>query len=248
MILYPAIDIRGGQVVRLEQGDYGRETAHDADPLEAARRWLAQGARFLHVVDLDGARSGRPENLDAVRRIAELGSPVQFGGGLRDAGMAEAAIEAGAQRIVLGTAAVRDPGLVDALVGAHGERLVVGLDARAGRVAVSGWQEASAASPVELLSKMAARGVSRFLYTPIEVDGTLDGPALDGLAPIAGAAIQSGAELIYSGGIGSVDDLSRLAALDLGGLDGVIVGRALYEGRFTVDEGQAALDAAAGSQ
>lgn len=246
MILYPAIDIRGGQVVRLEQGDYGRETAHDADPLDAARRWKSQGARILHVVDLDGARAGRPENLDAVRRIAELGVPVQLGGGLRKAAAVEAAIEAGAQRVVLGTAAVRDPELVDALVGAHGDRVVVALDARAGRVAVSGWLKASEDSPAELLSEMAGRGVRSFLYTPIEVDGTLDGPALDGLSPIAAAATGSGAGLIYSGGIGSIDDLGRLAALDLSGLDGVIVGRALYEGRFTVGEGQAALEGAGG--
>ncbi len=245
MILYPAIDIRGGQVVRLEQGDYGRETAHDADPLDAARRWRSQAARLLHVVDLDGARSGRPENLDAVRRIAELGLPVQLGGGLRDGAAVDDAIEAGVERVVLGTAAVRDPGLVDALVAAHGDRVVVALDARQGRVAVSGWLEASEASPAELLSAMAGRGVRSFLYTPIEVDGTLDGPALDGLPPIAAAAARSGAGLIYSGGIGSVEDLGRLAALDLAALDGVIVGRALYEGRFTVDEGQAALDVAA---
>jgi phosphoribosylformimino-5-aminoimidazole carboxamide ribotide isomerase len=246
VILYPAIDIRGGQVVRLERGDYGRETAHDADPLDAARRWTSQAARILHVVDLDGARSGQPENLDAVRRIAELGVPVQLGGGLRDAAAVDAAIEAGVKRVVLGTAAVRDPELVDALVDAHGDRVVVALDVRQGRVAVSGWLERSEASPAELLSAMAGRGVRSFLYTPIEVDGTLDGPALDGLPPIAAAAARSGAGLIYSGGIGSIDDLGRLAALDLSGLDGVIVGRALYERRFTVGQGQAALDAAGG--
>ncbi len=245
MILYPAIDIRGGQVVRLEQGDYGRETAHDAEPVDAAGRWKSQGARILHVVDLDGARSGRPENLDAVSRIADLGLPVQLGGGLRDTAAVEAAIQAGARRVVLGTAAVRDPSLVGALVGAHGDRVVVALDARAGKVAVSGWLEASEAGPAELLAEMAGRGVRRFLYTPIEVDGTLDGPALDGLAPIAAAAARSNAGLLYSGGIGSVADLTRLAALDLSGLDGVIVGRALYEGRFTVDEAQEALDAGA---
>jgi phosphoribosylformimino-5-aminoimidazole carboxamide ribotide isomerase len=248
VILYPAIDIRGGQVVRLEQGDYGLETAHDADPQDAARRWRAQGARILHVIDLDGARSGRPENLEAVRRIAELGVPVQLGGGLRDAAAVAAGVEAGAQRVVLGTAAIRDPGLVDEVVDAHGERVVVALDARAGKVAVSGWLEASEASPAELLSEMAGRGVGTFLYTPIEVDGTLAGPALDGLAPIALAAARSGARLIYSGGIGSIDDLGRLATLSLSALRGVIVGRALYEGRFTVGEGQAALDAPQGDR
>ncbi len=168
------------------------------------------------------------------------------GAGFATPAAVDAAIEAGVERVVLGTAAVRDPELVDALVRAHRDRVVVALDARQGRVAVSGWLERSEASPAELLSAMAGRGVRRFLYTPIEVDGTLDGPALDGLPPIAAAAARSGAGLIYSGGIGSIDDLGRLAGLDLSGLDGVIVGRALYEGRFTVGEGQAALDAAVG--
>jgi phosphoribosylformimino-5-aminoimidazole carboxamide ribotide isomerase len=241
VIVYPAIDIRGGRVVRLAQGDYGRETVHDPDPVEAARRWIAQTARVLHVVDLDGARSGRPENLDAVRRIASLGVPVQFGGGLRDAAAIDAALDAGAERIVLGTAAVRDPDLVGRAVEAHGDRVAVALDVRGGRVAVGGWLERSDAAPAELLAAMAARGARRFLYTPIEVDGTLDGPVLDGLSGIAEAASRVGAAVIYSGGIGSLDDLRRLAGLGLPSVEGVIVGRALYEERFTVSEGQAAL-------
>jgi phosphoribosylformimino-5-aminoimidazole carboxamide ribotide isomerase len=242
VIVYPAIDIRGGQVVRLTQGDYGREVAHDADPLDAARRWKSQTARVLHVVDLDGARSGRPENLEAVRRIAELGVPIQLGGGLRDAAAVAAAIDSGAERVVVGTAAVRDPGLVDDLVGAHGDRIVVALDARDGRVALAGWLERSEASPAELLVAMAERGVRRFLYTPIEVDGTLQGPALDELPAIADAAARDGSGLIYSGGIGSLEDIRRLAALGLDSLGGVVVGKALYEGRFTVAEAQAVLD------
>jgi phosphoribosylformimino-5-aminoimidazole carboxamide ribotide isomerase len=244
VILYPAIDIRGGQVVRLTQGDYGREVAHDADPLEAARRWKAQAARVLHVVDLDGARLGRPENLDAVRRIVALGLPVQLGGGLRDRAAVAAALDSGVERVVVGTAAIRDPGLVEALVAAHGDRVAVALDARDGRVAVAGWLERSEASPAELLEAMAGRGVRSFLYTPIEVDGTLEGPALDELPAIGAVAAGSNAELIYSGGIGSLDDLRRLAALGLSSLGGVIVGKALYEERFTVGEGQATLDAA----
>jgi phosphoribosylformimino-5-aminoimidazole carboxamide ribotide isomerase len=243
VILHPAIDIRGGRVVRLTQGDYGREVAHDDDPLDAARRWKQQAARMLHVVDLDGARRGRPENLDRVREIAALGVPLQLGGGLRDAASVGAALGAGAERAVVGTAAVRDPGLVAALADEHGDRIVVALDARRGRVAVGGWLEASEVPPAELLASMAALGVRRFVYTPIEVDGTLDGPALPGLAALDAAAAQADAGLIYSGGIGSLDDLRRLAALGLSSLEGVIVGSALYEGLFTVGEGQAALDA-----
>jgi phosphoribosylformimino-5-aminoimidazole carboxamide ribotide isomerase len=240
--LYPAIDIRKGHVVRLTQGDYEREIAHDPDPVDAARRWRAQEARALHVVDLDGARSGHPENLDKVREIAALGVPVQFGGGLRDASAVDAAFEAGANRIVVGTAAVRDPGLVATLVDAHGDRVVVSLDSKAGRIAVGGWLEQSDAAPAELLSAMADRGVRRFLHTPIEVDGTLRGPALEGLSELAEASSRAEARWIYSGGVGSIDDLRRLAALGLDALDGVIVGQALYTGRFTVEEGQAALD------
>ncbi|MGH2924798.1 MAG: 1-(5-phosphoribosyl)-5-[(5-phosphoribosylamino)methylideneamino]imidazole-4-carboxamide isomerase [Solirubrobacterales bacterium] len=242
MILYPAIDIRNGHVVRLTQGDYGRETAHDSEPLDAARRWQQQAARFLHVVDLDGALSGRPENLATVARIVGLGIPVQLGGGLRDAAAVEAALDAGAARVVVGTVAVRDPELVASLVAEHADQIVVALDTRAGRVAVAGWLEVSDAGPAELLSAMAARGVRRFLYTPIEVDGTLDGPALGDLPEIARAAAEGDARLTYSGGIGSLDDLRGLARLNLASLDGAIVGRALYDGRFTVTEGQAALD------
>jgi phosphoribosylformimino-5-aminoimidazole carboxamide ribotide isomerase len=244
VILYPAIDIRSGHVVRLTQGDYGREISHDDDPLDAARRWTAQAARFLHVVDLDGALSGRPENLETVSHIVALGASVQLGGGLRDEAAVEAALDAGVERVVLGTAAVRDPELVAELVDAHGDRVVVAIDTRRGRVAVAGWLEQSDAAPAELLSAMAARGVARFLYTPIEADGTLDGPALGELPEIAAAAAGEGAHLIYSGGVSSLDDLRRLAGLGLDSVDGVIVGRALYEGRFTVAEGQAALNAA----
>jgi phosphoribosylformimino-5-aminoimidazole carboxamide ribotide isomerase len=244
VILYPAIDIRNGHVVRLTQGDYGREMAHDSEPLDAARRWQSQAARFLHVVDLDGALSGRPENLRTVGRIAGLGIPVQLGGGLRDAAAVDEALSSGVERVVVGTAAVRDPELVGVLVAEHADRIVVALDTRRGRVAVAGWLEQSEASPAELLSAMAARGVRRFLYTPIEVDGTLDGPALEALPEIATAAAEGQARLTYSGGIGSLDDLRRLASLGLGSVDGAIVGRALYDGRFTVAEGQAALDGA----
>ena len=243
MILYPAIDIRAGHAVRLLQGDYGRETAYDDDPLDAARRWLEQGARALHVVDLDGAREGQPRNLEHVRRIAsEAEVPVQVGGGLRDADAVTAALEAGADRVVLGTAALAEPGLVAALAEDHGERIVVGLDARRGHVAVEGWERDTAATPGQTLADLAARGVGTFVFTPVEVDGTLGGPAVEELEDLGRAAQQAGASLIYSGGIGTLDDLHALRDLSLESLAGVIVGRALYEGRFTVADGQAALD------
>lgn len=242
MILYPAIDIRGGRAVRLEQGDYARERPFDADPLTAAERWLDQGAEALHVVDLDGARSGTPENLEHVTRIAAAASvPVQVGGGLRTAEAVAVVLRAGATRVVLGTAAVEDPGLVEALAAEHPGRIVVGADARSGRVAVEGWERESAASVEGLIADMAGRGVRTFIYTPVELDGTLEGPGLEGVTKAAAAAHQAEAELIYSGGVGTVDHLRALAGLDAPALTGVIVGRALYEGRFTVDQAQAAL-------
>ena len=242
MILIPAIDIRGGHAVRLERGEYGRETRYDADPADAARRWVEQGASFLHIVDLDGARSGEPENLEHVRRIAsQVGAKIQFGGGLRDAATVDEALAAGADRVVLGTATLDQPELVEGLAAERGERIVAGVDARSGRVAIEGWERETAATPGDLIAELAGRGVRRFVYTPVEVDGTMEGPSVEGLRAAAAAAADGGAELIYSGGVGSLDHLRELAGLDLESLAGVIVGRALYEGRFTVGEGQAAL-------
>ena len=239
MILYPAIDIRGGKAVRLAQGDYDRETAYDDDPVVAARRWVEGGASWLHVVDLDGARSGEPVNLEHVRRIvASVGVPVQLGGGLRDSGKVEEAISSGVERVVLGTAAVKDPDLAAAIAAAHGDRIVVSVDSRSGRVAAEGWTESSGLDTRDVVTALGERGVRRFVYTPVAVDGLMVGPALDSLREVAAA---TDAEVIYSGGVGSIDDLRALSELGLENLEGVIVGKALYEGRFTIAEAQAAL-------
>jgi phosphoribosylformimino-5-aminoimidazole carboxamide ribotide isomerase len=240
LILYPAIDIRGGKAVRLMQGDYERETAYDDDPVVAARRWVEGGARWLHVVDLDGARAGEPVNLEHVRRIvAAVNVPVQLGGGLRDSKKVEEAISSGAERVVLGTAAVRDPEMAAAIAAAHGERVVASVDSRSGRVAAEGWTEQSDLGTTDVVAALTERGISRFVYTPVDVDGLMEGPDLDSLREVAEA---TEGELIYSGGIGSIDDLRAVAGLGLDNLGGVIVGRALYEGRFTVAEAQAALE------
>ena len=244
MILYPAIDIRDGRAVRLAQGDYERETAYDDDPVVAARRWADDGAQWLHVVDLDGARAGEPVNLAHVRRIvAAVGIPIQLGGGLRDSKKVEEAIAAGAERVVIGTAAVRDPALAEALAAAHGDRIVCALDSRAGRVAAEGWTEPSALTPARLAAALAEHGIERFVYTPVEVDGTMEGPDADSLRELAGA---TEAEVIYSGGVGSLEHLRELAALGLDNVGGVIVGRALYERRFSVAEAVTALAPAEG--
>jgi phosphoribosylformimino-5-aminoimidazole carboxamide ribotide isomerase len=240
VILYPAIDIRDGRAVRLLRGDYERETAYDADPAEAARRWAAEGAELLHVVDLDGARAGAPRNLEAVRRIADLGCPIQVGGGLRDPDALGAVLGAGAERVVIGTAALRDPEFLDRALAEHGERVVVSVDARGGRVSLAGWTEGTDRDAAATVAELAERGVKRFLCTEIDVDGTMEGPAVAELERICAA---SGAAVIASGGVGTLADLRALATLGAShpNLEGAIVGRALYERRFTVAEGIAAL-------
>jgi phosphoribosylformimino-5-aminoimidazole carboxamide ribotide isomerase len=239
LILLPAIDIRDGRAVRLIQGDYEQETAYDDDPVVAARRWVEGGARWLHIVDLDGARAGEPVNLEHVRRIvAAVNVPVQLGGGLRDSKKVEEAISSGAERVVLGTAAIRDPEMAEAIAAAHGGRVVVSVDSRLGRVAAEGWTEESELGAVEAIRELTRRGLQRFVYTPVDVDGLMEGPDLDSLREIAGA---TDSEVIYSGGIGSLDDLRAIAALGLDNVEGVIVGRALYEQRFTVGEARSAL-------
>jgi phosphoribosylformimino-5-aminoimidazole carboxamide ribotide isomerase len=239
LILYPAIDIRGGKAVRLVQGDYDQEKAYDDDPVVAARRWVDDGAQWLHVVDLDGARAGEPINLEHVRRIvAAVEVSVQFGGGLRDSKKVEEAISSGADRVVLGTAAVRDPEMAAAIAAAHGDRVVASVDARSGKVAAEGWTEQSERQTTDVIAALSEHGIQRFVYTPVDVDGLMEGPDLDSLREAAGA---TDGELIYSGGIGSLDDLRAVAALGLENVRGVIVGRALYERRFPVAGALAAL-------
>jgi phosphoribosylformimino-5-aminoimidazole carboxamide ribotide isomerase len=239
VILYPAIDIRDGHAVRLLQGDYERETVYDADPVDAARRWAAEGAEFLHVVDLDGAKGGEPRNLEAVRRIAAaVECPIQVGGGLRDADAVEAVLDAGAERVVIGTAALRDPEFLAEMLKRHGDRVVVSVDAKRGRVALQGWTEAGEETVVEAIAELSSRGVPRFLCTAIEVDGTMEGPALGELSAIAAA---TDAQVIASGGVGDLMHLKALAREMPPNLEGAIVGRALYERRFTVAEAIAAL-------
>ena len=240
MILYPAIDILGGRAVRLVEGDYERETTYDADPVDAAQRWTDEGSHYLHVVDLDGAREGKPKNLETVRRIADsVPFPIQVGGGLRDEECVANVLRAGAERVVIGTAALRDPRFLQTMLDRHGERVAVAVDARGGNVSLAGWTETSKVPATEAVAELTLRGVSRFIFTPIEVDGTLAGPGLRELATVAGA---TSASVIYSGGIGSLEDLEALRDQAAPNVEGVIVGRALYEGRFTVAD---AIDALA---
>lgn len=239
MRLYPAIDMLGGKAVRLTKGDFEAKKVYDEDPLSAARGWVEQGARRLHLVDLDGARDGLPANLDHVRRIAvELDVPVQFGGGLRSLTAIEAVIEAKVQRVILGTAAFIDPVLLGEALGHWPGRVLVSVDVREGRVATQGWTETIEGGIVEVIEGLAERGARDLVYTNVDRDGMLQGPDTDEVARIA--EVVSGS-LVYSGGIGALADLEGLAALNAPTLGGVIVGKALYEGRFTVAEARAVL-------
>ncbi|HWI21318.1 MAG TPA: 1-(5-phosphoribosyl)-5-[(5-phosphoribosylamino)methylideneamino]imidazole-4-carboxamide isomerase [Baekduia sp.] len=240
MILYPAIDISGGKAVRLVKGDFDQATVYEDSPLEAARAWVSAGARFLHIVDLDGAKSGTPKSLAHLRQITtELRVPVQYGGGLRTFEAVRAALDAGAERVILGTAAFVDVNFLDDVLGAFRDRVIVSVDTRGGNVATSGWQETTKMPADAVIQGLQNRGVHQFVYTNVDRDGMLEGIDTDEVAAIA--KIVRG-RFLYSGGIGSVEDLKQLRELRAVNLGGVISGKALYEGRFTVQEGQAALD------
>jgi phosphoribosylformimino-5-aminoimidazole carboxamide ribotide isomerase len=240
VILLPAIDIREGRAVRLRQGDFDDETVYADDPLEAARSFMEAGARFLHVVDLDGAREGEPVNLHHVERIAsELSVPLELGGGLRSIASIRRALAAGADRVVLGTAAFTDPDLLDEALSAFTSRILVGVDVRGGKVAVAGWTRETQVRGEDAIRRMQQRGATRFVYTNVDRDGMLEGPDLDEVTRVSHAVR---GRFLYSGGIGSIEDLHALRRLRLINLAGVISGKALYEGRIDVAEGQAALD------
>jgi phosphoribosylformimino-5-aminoimidazole carboxamide ribotide isomerase len=241
MILYPAIDIMDGQAVRLVEGVFEDATTYHADPLDAAKSWVEAGARFLHVVDLDGARSGEPKSLDHLRRIvAETGVPIQYGGGLRTLAAVREALRAGAERAVVGTAAFRDVDFLDDILAAFGPRIVVSVDVRDGMISTSGWTETTRMPAADAIRRLGDRAVRSFVYTDVNRDGRLEGPDLESVCAVAEAVR---GRFLYSGGIGTLEHLRALAELRQVNLAGVIVGKALYERRFTVAEGQAALDA-----
>ena len=231
MQVIPAIDLRGGCCVRLRQGDFEQETVFGADPAAMAERWEAEGATRIHLVDLDGARTGRPVNVEAVREIVRrVRVPCQLGGGLRDRATIEMWLEAGLDRLVVGTQALRDPDWFGQMAETFSGRLILGLDARDGRVATVGWLDVSSVQAMTLAQQYDRLPLAGIIYTDIARDGTLEGPNLDAIAALAGA-VQT--PVIASGGVGALDDVARLAALPVAGC---IVGRALYEGRFTLAE------------
>jgi phosphoribosylformimino-5-aminoimidazole carboxamide ribotide isomerase len=241
MIIFPAIDIKDGQCVRLYQGDYDKITTYASDPVQVAQRWQAAGASWLHIVDLDAAAQGQPVNLALIARIrAETSLRVELGGGLRTLTHIQQMLNLGIDRVILGTAALTNRALLQDALSRWGEQIVVGVDARAGRVAISGWRETSTIQATVLAGKLSGAGVRRFIYTDIARDGTLQGPNLAALREMKQAItrtvedtsepVGTSTALIASGGISSLDDLHALATLDI---EGAIIGKALYTG--TID-------------
>jgi phosphoribosylformimino-5-aminoimidazole carboxamide ribotide isomerase len=234
--LIPAIDLRGGRAVRLFQGDYDRETVFSDDPVAIARRWEAEGATRLHVVDLDGARSGEPTNRPVIEQILDAATiPVQVSGGLRDARAVERVLAAGAARAILGTV-LTDPQVARPLLEQFGDRVIAGIDARDGRVAVRGWRDTLELDAMDLAQELAAAGARRVIFTDIGRDATLTGPNLEAMRRMAEAVP---IPVIASGGVGRIEDVRELASL--GCLEGVIVGRALYTGALSLPEALAAV-------
>ena len=242
MILYPAIDILDGRAVRLVQGRFEDSTVYADDPLAAAQSWVEAGARFLHVVDLDGARSGEPKSIEHLRRITrETGVPVQYGGGLRSLSAVRDALRAGAERAIVGTAAFKDIDFLDDIVAAYGPRVVVAVDVKNGMIATEGWTQTTQLPAVEAITRLTGRGVRSFVFTDVSRDGKLTGPDLEAVQHVADAVR---GRFIYSGGIGSLEHLRSLARLRRVNMAGVIAGKSLYEKKLTVAQGQAALDGA----
>ena len=243
MDLYPAIDLRDGRCVRLYQGDYARETVYADDPVAQAQAFVAEGAPWIHVVDLDAARTGEPRNYELVATVAEaVDVPVQCGGGVRNDAAADALLSRGVRRVVVGTAALERPDWVRSLAGRYPGRVAVGLDARGRDVAVRGWVQGSGHDLVDVARSFEDAGVAALVVTEIGRDGTLSGPALDQLAAVLEA---TGVDVVAAGGVGTLADLRTLSVLEVDGrrLAGTIVGRALYEGAFRVADAVATVEA-----
>lgn len=238
--LYPAIDLRGGRCVRLLQGDYDCETVYDTDPVAVAKRWESEGAKWLHLVDLDAARTGEPINLPVIRQIAAaVHIPIQVGGGIRDRKRADELFAAGVRRLILGSAAIENVAFVKQLLIDHGDRIAIGIDARDGFVATHGWLETSQVKAEDLAIELVRAGAQTFIFTDISRDGTLSGPNTHAIRKLAEV---SGGKVIASGGVSSTEDLVRLAAHAEQGVVGAIIGRALYTGDVVLSEALGAVD------
>ncbi len=234
MTIFPAIDLRGGKCVRLFKGDFDQETVFSDQPAEVAQQWQAQGAQFLHLVDLDGARAGHSENLATVREIlAAVTIPVELGGGIRTLENIDEVLALGVRRVILGSVAVRDPELVAAACAKYGDRIVVGIDAKDGIVAVDGWGVSGDVDVITLAKRMKQAGVRTIIYTDISRDGTLAGVNVEATAKLAR---ESGAHVVASGGVRDVRDIEALKPYEKDGIEGVIVGKSIYTGSLSLPE------------
>jgi phosphoribosylformimino-5-aminoimidazole carboxamide ribotide isomerase len=243
LILFPAVDIQGGRVVRLRRGDFTQTTVFSEDPLDMARQWEELGARALHVVDLDAARTGELVNFSLVEAIAgALGIPVEYGGGVRSADSLRRVADSSVRWVVIGTAAITHEDVLTTAVDCLGDRLVVGVDCIDGNVATHGWMERSSMACSRFVHRLQDRGVGRIVFTDVATDGMMRGPNLPALVELAE---NTTLEIIQSGGITTLDDLERLARVAPGNVVGAIVGRALYESAFTLPEALAVFDGAA---
>ena len=228
MIIFPAIDIRGGKCVRLLKGDFAKETVFSDKPEEMAKKWQAQGAQFLHLVDLDGALAGKPQNLATVEKIlAAVDIPVELGGGIRTLESIDEVLALGVRRVILGSVAVRDPELVKTACAKYGDRIVVGIDAKDGIVAVDGWGVSGDVDATALAKEMKKAGVKTIIYTDISRDGTLSGVNVEATAKLAR---ESGVAIVASGGVKSIADIEALKPYEKDGIEGVIVGKSIYMG------------------
>ncbi|NSW91045.1 MAG: 1-(5-phosphoribosyl)-5-[(5-phosphoribosylamino)methylideneamino]imidazole-4-carboxamide isomerase [Firmicutes bacterium] len=225
MVIYPAIDILGGRCVRLVQGQFSRETVYSDDPVEIALKWEKMGARYLHIIDLDGARTGEPQNTSVIFEITEkAGIPVQLGGGIRTMDAIGTFLSKGVERVILGTSAVRNPGFVKEALEIFSDNIVIGIDAKGGVVAIEGWAKTSEFTAVDFVKKMESLGARAIIYTDISRDGMLSGPNFNAVEEMVKAVNM---EVIASGGVSSLEDIKKLKNI---GVSGVIIGKALYTG------------------
>ena len=234
MLIIPAIDLRGGKVVRLFQGRFDREKVYSSDPVKAAKHWAKQGAQFLHIVDLDGASSGKPKNLEALKNILEeVCVPLEFGGGVRSVEIISELLSLGVQRVVLGTRAADDPHFLKKAFKKFGQKIIVSIDAKDSKVLTRGWNNSTSKKVLDFGKELKDIGFKQVIYTDISKDGALVGPNIQGIKELIR---ETGLDVIASGGVSGLKDLIKLKSLQKKGLSGVIVGKALYEGKFTLVE------------
>jgi phosphoribosylformimino-5-aminoimidazole carboxamide ribotide isomerase len=234
MLIIPAIDLKSGKVVRLFQGKFDQQKIYSLDPVKAAKHWAKQGAKFLHIVDLDGASSGKPKNIEVLKKIIyQVGLGLEFGGGVRNTETISQLLKLGVQRVILGTRAASDEKFLKTAWKNFGEKIIVSIDAKNGKVLTQGWNRSSAKTALDFAQELKSIGFKQIIYTDISKDGTLAGPNFSAIKEILG---KTQLDVIASGGVSSLQDLVKLGKLKKNGLVGVIVGKALYEGKFTLAE------------